>query len=103
MHGSTCSAIPLWRKRTRARQQLDTQQATVDQLIAQIKGDQAAIDNFQTQLSYTTIRSPLTGEVGFRLVDPGNIVHSADTTGIETIKLQPSRLYLLRRRKVCRR
>ena len=73
-----------------ARQQLDTQQATVDQLIAQIKGDQAAIDNFQTQLSYTTIRSPLTGKVGFRLVDPGNIVHAADTTGIVTIvKLQP--------------
>ena len=73
-----------------ARQQLDTQQATVDQLIAQIKGDQAAIDNAQTQLSYTTIRSPLTGKVGFRLVDPGNIVHAADTTGIVTIvKLQP--------------
>jgi membrane fusion protein, multidrug efflux system len=73
-----------------ARQQLDTQHATVDQLIAQIKGDQAAIDNFQTQLSYTTIRSPLTGKVGFRLVDPGNIVHAADTTGIVTIvKLQP--------------
>jgi membrane fusion protein, multidrug efflux system len=73
-----------------ARQQLDTQQATVDQLIAQIKGDQAAIDNFQTQLSYTTIRSPLAGKVGFRLVDPGNIVHAADTTGIVTIvKLQP--------------
>jgi membrane fusion protein, multidrug efflux system len=73
-----------------ARQQLDTQQAMVDQLIAQIKGDQAAIDNAQTQFSYTTIRSPLTGKVGFRLVDPGNIVHAADTTGIVTIvKLQP--------------
>jgi membrane fusion protein, multidrug efflux system len=73
-----------------ARQQLDTQQATVDQLIAQIKGDEAAIENAQTQLSYTTIRSPLAGKVGFRLVDPGNIVHAADTTGIVTIvKLQP--------------
>jgi multidrug efflux system membrane fusion protein len=72
------------------RQQLDTQQATVDQIIAQIKGDQAAIDNAQTQLNYATIRSPLTGKVGFRLVDPGNIVHAADTTGIVTIvKLQP--------------
>ena len=83
------------------RQQLDTQQATVDQVIAQIKGDQAAI-NIDTQLSYTTIRSPLTGKVGFRLVDPGNIVHAADTTGIVTIvKLQPISLYLLRRRKMC--
>lgn len=73
-----------------ARQQLDTQQSTVDQLLEQIKGDQGAIDNAQTQLDYTTIRSPLTGKVGFRLVDPGNIVHAADTTGIVTIvKLQP--------------
>jgi multidrug efflux system membrane fusion protein len=73
-----------------SRQQLDTQQATVDQLKAQIKGDQAAIDNAQTQLSYTTIRSPLTGKAGFRLVDPGNIVHATDQTGIVTIvKLQP--------------
>ncbi len=47
--------------------------------MAQIQGDQAAIDNAQTQLSYTTIRSPLTGKAGFRLVDPGNIVHATDT------------------------
>jgi membrane fusion protein, multidrug efflux system len=72
------------------REQFDTQQATVDQLSAQVKGDQAAIDNAQTQLSYTTIRSPLTGKAGFRLIDPGNIVHAADTLGIVTIvKLQP--------------
>jgi multidrug efflux system membrane fusion protein len=71
-------------------QQLDTQQATVDQLTAQIKGDQAIIDNAQTQVDYTTIRSPLTGKTGFRLVDAGNIVHAADTTGIVTIvQLQP--------------
>jgi len=73
-----------------ARQQLDAQQSMVDQLLEQIKGDQGAIDNAQTQLDYTTIRSPLTGKVGFRLVDPGNIVHATDTTGIVTIvKLQP--------------
>jgi membrane fusion protein, multidrug efflux system len=73
-----------------SRQQLDTQQAMVDQLTAQIKGDQAAIDNAQTQRDYTTIASPLSGRTGFRLVDPGNIVHAADTTGIVTIvKLQP--------------
>jgi multidrug efflux system membrane fusion protein len=71
-------------------QQLDTQQATVDQLIAQIKGDQAIIDNAQTQVDYTTIRAPLTGKTGFRLIDAGNIVHAVDTTGIVTIvQLQP--------------
>ncbi len=72
------------------RQQLDTQQATVDQLTAQIKGDQAMIDSAQTQLDYTTIRSPLTGRAGFRMVDPGNIVHAADTNGIVSIvRMQP--------------
>ena len=71
-------------------QQLDTQQATVDQLTAQIKGDQAVIDNAQTQVDYTTIRAPLAGKTGFRLVDTGNIVHAVDTTGIVTIvQLQP--------------
>jgi multidrug efflux system membrane fusion protein len=72
------------------RQQLDTQQASVDQLNAQIKGDQAAIDNAQTQVSYSTILSPLSGKTGFRFIDPGNIVHATDTMGIVTIvKLQP--------------
>lgn len=72
------------------RQQLDTQQSNVNQLTAQIKGDQATIDNATTQLSYTTIKSPLAGKTGFRLVDPGNIVHASDTTGIVSIvKLQP--------------
>ena len=73
-----------------SRQQLDTQQANVNQLVAQIKGDQATIDNAQTQVDYTTIKSPLSGKTGFRLVDPGNIVHAADTTGIVSIvRLQP--------------
>jgi membrane fusion protein, multidrug efflux system len=73
-----------------SRQQFDTQSAMVEQLIAQINGDQAVIDYAQTQLIYATIRSPLAGKTGFRLVDPGNIVHATDTTGIVTIvKLQP--------------
>ena len=73
-----------------ALMKLNTQQATVDELVAQIKGDQASIDDAQTQVSYTTIRSPLTGKTGFRLVDAGNIVHAADTTGIVTIvQLRP--------------
>lgn len=73
-----------------SRQQLDTQQAQVNQITAQIKGDQAAIDNAQTQVDYTTIRAPLAGKTGFRLIDPGNIVHATDTSGIVTIvRLQP--------------
>ncbi len=74
-----------------SRQQVDTQKALVDQLTAQIAGDQGAIDSAQTQLDYTTIRSPLAGKTGFRLVDPGNIVHADDTTGIVTIVNDPQR------------
>jgi multidrug efflux system membrane fusion protein len=71
-------------------QQRDTQVALVDQLGAQIEGDQAAIDNARTQLSYTRITAPLSGRTGFRLVDQGNIVHASDPNGIVTIaQLQP--------------
>ena len=73
-----------------AKQQTDTQQALVAQLTAQVAGDQAAIDDAQTQVDYTTITAPLSGRAGFRTVDPGNIVHAADQTGIVTIvQLQP--------------
>lgn len=72
------------------QQNVDAQQALVDQMTAQVKGDQAAIDNAQTNLGYTSIKAPISGRMGFRLVDPGNIVHAADTTGIVTIaQLQP--------------
>ncbi len=71
-------------------QQSDTQRALVAQLEAQVAGDQAMIDNARTQLGYTTIRAPLTGRAGIRLVDAGNIVHAADTTGIVVLtQLQP--------------
>ena len=53
--------------------------ALVAQLQAQIKGDQANIDNARTQLSYTTIISPIQGKTGIRRVDPGNNVHATDT------------------------
>jgi membrane fusion protein, multidrug efflux system len=73
-----------------SRQQVDTQKAMVDQLTAQVAGDQAAIENAQTQVDYTTIKAPLSGRAGFRTVDPGNIVHASDQTGIVTIvQLQP--------------
>ena len=67
------------------QQTLDTQRATVNQLKASIQLDQAQIDNARTQLAYTTIRSPVTGRTGLRLVDEGNIVHATDTTGIVII------------------
>jgi multidrug efflux system membrane fusion protein len=72
------------------KQQLDTQRAMVAQLGAQIRGDQAAIDNAQTQLGYTTITSPLTGRIGIRGVDHGNIVRATDTNGIVVVtQVQP--------------
>jgi multidrug efflux system membrane fusion protein len=71
-------------------QQADTARAQVAQLEAQVKQDQAQIDSARTQLSYTTIASPLDGRTGIRQVDAGNIVHAADTTGIVVLtQLQP--------------
>jgi len=67
------------------RQQLDTQRSTVAQLTAQIAADDAAISNAQTQLDYTQIKSPITGIVGLRQVDVGNIVNAATQTGIVTV------------------
>lgn len=62
----------------------------VDQLTAQIQVDQAVIDNARTQLEYTRITSPIDGRTGMRLVDPGNIVHAAATTGIVVVtQVQP--------------
>jgi multidrug efflux system membrane fusion protein len=73
-----------------SQQVLDTQRAQVDQLQAQIKVDGAAIDNARTQLEYATISAPFAGRTGIRLVDPGNIVHASDTTGIVVLtQIQP--------------
>ncbi len=67
------------------RQTLDTQTSSVAQLTAQIAADDAAIENATTQLSYATIKAPITGRVGFRLVDQGNIVNASSATGIVSI------------------
>lgn len=73
-----------------SKQTVDTQRALVDQLAAQLKVDQAVIDNARTQLEYTRIVSPISGRTGIRLIDPGNIVHAADTTGIVVVtQMQP--------------
>ncbi|HVY59317.1 MAG TPA: efflux RND transporter periplasmic adaptor subunit [Xanthobacteraceae bacterium] len=73
------------------QQNVDLQQAKVDQLKATISADDGAIESAQTQLDYTTIIAPNDGRIGFRQVDPGNIVHASDTTPITTLTLtQPS-------------
>jgi multidrug efflux system membrane fusion protein len=72
------------------KQQLDTQLATVNQYEGIVKNDQGVIDNAKVQLAYCDITSPLSGRVGLRLVDPGNIVHASDTNGMLVItQLQP--------------
>lgn len=72
------------------QQQLDNQRSTVNQLKSQITADRSAVETAETQLSYTTIRAPLTGRVGFKLIDQGNIVQASGTSGIVTIaQIQP--------------
>ncbi|NDL61531.1 MdtA/MuxA family multidrug efflux RND transporter periplasmic adaptor subunit [Acerihabitans arboris] len=68
-----------------ARQDLETQTATVGQYLGTIKADQAQINAAKLDLDYARITAPVSGRVGLRLVDPGNMVHSSDTTGIVTI------------------
>jgi multidrug efflux system membrane fusion protein len=73
-----------------SKQTVDTARALVDQLTAQLQVDQAIIDNARTQLDYTRITSPINGRTGIRLIDPGNIVHAAGTTGIVVVtQVQP--------------
>jgi multidrug efflux system membrane fusion protein len=67
------------------RQQTDTQRSTVAQLTAQLAADDATIFNAQTQLDYATVKAPISGVVGLRQVDVGNIVNAATQTGIVTI------------------
>jgi multidrug efflux system membrane fusion protein len=75
------------------KQQLDTQVATVHQYEGIVKLDQGQIDNVKVQLAYCQITSPISGRVGLRLVDPGNIVHAADTNGMLVItQLHPINL-----------
>ena len=72
------------------KQQLDTQLATVHQYEGVVKNDQGQIDNAKVQLAYCQIASPISGRVGLRLVDPGNIVHASDPNGMLVItQLQP--------------
>jgi membrane fusion protein, multidrug efflux system len=73
-----------------SKQTVDTARAAVNQLTAQVQVDQAMVDNARTQLDYTRITSPIDGRTGIRLIDPGNIVHAAGTTGIVVVtQVQP--------------
>src|ERR1700716_1357611 len=72
------------------QQQLDTQAALVDQFDGAIASDQAQINNAKLQLTYSHITAPISGRIGLRLVDAGNIVHASDTNGLLVItQLQP--------------
>ena len=72
------------------KQQLDTQTALVHQYEGTLKSDQAAIDNAKLQLVYCRITAPLSGTIGLRLIDQGNMVHASDSTGLVVItQLQP--------------
>ena len=72
-------------KNVETQQNVDTQQAKVDQLKATVDADQAAIEAQQTQLNYATITAPIDGVVGFRQVDIGNIIHTTDANPLTVL------------------
>jgi multidrug efflux system membrane fusion protein len=83
-------ATALIAKSFQTQQVVDQAQAKVDQLVAALDADQAAIENGETQLGYTTIAAPLSGRLGIRLIDRGNIVHAGDPGGLVVItQVQP--------------
>lgn len=72
------------------KQQLDTQQSQVGQFDGAIATDQGTIDSAKLQLSFTHVTAPISGRIGLRLVDAGNMVHAADPNGLLVItQLQP--------------
>ena len=73
-----------------SQQQVDTQKSTADQFDGAVRNDQATIDSAKLNLVYCHITAPVAGRIGLRQVDPGNIVHAADTTPMFVItQLQP--------------
>jgi multidrug efflux system membrane fusion protein len=72
------------------KQQLDSQESLVRQYEGTIKADQAQVDNAKLQLTYSRITAPISGRVGLRLVDVGNMIHATDANGLVVItQLQP--------------
>jgi membrane fusion protein, multidrug efflux system len=83
-------------KNFRTQRVVDQTQAKVYQFAAAIDADQAAIENAETQLSYTTIAAPLDGRLGIRLIDRGNSVHAGDPGGLVVVtQVQPIATYPL--------
>lgn len=80
----------LFAKKSIAAQQVEDQAALVQQTAASIQADEAMINNAKLQLTYCKITAPITGRIGLRLVDKGNIVRANDPTGLAVItQLQP--------------
>jgi multidrug efflux system membrane fusion protein len=80
----------LWEQDSIPKQQLDTQEALVRQYEAAVKIDQGQIDGANLQLIYSRITAPVSGRVGLRQVDPGNIIHATDAGALVVItQLQP--------------
>ena len=80
----------LWKQDSIPRQQLDTQEALVRQNEGAVKVDQGQIDSAKLQLTYSRITAPISGRIGLRLVDAGNMVHASDPGGLLTItQVQP--------------
>jgi len=81
---------PLEESQVIPKGQLAGQLDTVAQIEGSIRADQAKVEYAKVQLAYTQLTAPITGVAGLRLVDPGNVVHATDTTGIVIItQLQP--------------
>jgi multidrug efflux system membrane fusion protein len=66
-------------------QQMTDQQAAADQLVSQVQADQAQIDAARLQIDFAQVKSPIDGVTGVRLVDPGNVVHQTDATGLVVV------------------
>jgi membrane fusion protein, multidrug efflux system len=80
----------LWEEKVIPKQQYDTQVAMVGQFDGLLTADEASIESAKLQIQYTKIIAPITGVIGLRLVDQGNIVHASDATGLVVItQLQP--------------
>lgn len=75
----------LHRQNSIARQQVEQQEALVKQLEGTRASDQAAVDSARLQLSYTQITAPISGRLGLRKVDQGNMVSTSDAEGLVTI------------------
>lgn len=75
----------LFKQDSIARQQVDTQAALVRQYEGTVKSDQANVDNAKLQLDYARITAPISGRLGLRQVDRGNLVSSSDTNGLVVI------------------